>query len=158
VLLCLLFLEAADAAGMPRCTLMSLDGSERLELRGLHQGKVLYVDFWASWCSSCAQSFPFLNALETDLRGRGFSVVGINLDENPEDAQRFLGRFPAQFTVLADVEAQCARTFGVRGMPASYVIGREGAIRAQHLGFRPNQAKDLRDLVETLLAETGGGS
>ncbi|MBN2702339.1 MAG: TlpA family protein disulfide reductase [Methylohalobius sp. ZOD2] len=144
----------AQAAPVPDCVLTTLDGGESRQLREIQQGKVVYVDFWASWCTSCAQAFKFLNAVESDLRDRGFAVIGVNLDENRADAVNFLERFPPRFTVLADAEAQCAKAFGVQGMPASYLIDRTGEVRYRHLGFRSGDADELRRAIEELVAES----
>lgn len=136
----------------PDCTLTTLDGAQRHNLQQF-RGKVLYVDFWASWCTPCAQSFPFMNGLDRDLRDQGLQVLGINLDENPDDARDFLAKLPASFTIVADASQQCAKDFGVQAMPSSYLIDRNGVIRHQHLGFRAGEAEQFRQLVEQLLAE-----
>jgi peroxiredoxin len=146
--------EAGDAA--PNCELTSFGNGQR---QGLEQfrGKVLYLDFWASWCAPCARSFPFMNQLQSDLEGQGLQVLGINMDEKPEDAQTFLAKYPANFTLAFDAGGECARTIGVKGMPSSYLIDRKGIIRHVHLGFRPREAEKLRGLVEQLLTESSAG-
>ena len=111
------------------------------------------VDFWASWCGPCAKSFPFLNEMHQQLKDQGLQIVGINLDENMDEAKTFLATFPAGFTVMADVSKQCAKDFGVKAMPSSYLIDRKGIVHHIHLGFRPGEAKELRLLVKKLLSE-----
>jgi peroxiredoxin len=81
-------------------------------------------------------------------------VIGVNLDENSEDAKAFLTDYPVDFTVATDTGEQCARKFDVKAMPSSYVVDRDGIVRHVHLGFRPGEAEDVRKLVEQLLAET----
>lgn len=137
-----LALAVFQAAAMPVCQPTSPEGN-RIDLEELRAGKVLYLDFWASWCASCAKSFPFLNALAEELGDRGV-VVAVNLDENPADARAFLARHPVRFPVLFDPGAQCARAFAVEGMPATYLIDRLGQVRYRHLGFRPGEARALR--------------
>lgn len=144
-------LEAGQAA--PNCSLTPLGTAERHDLQQL-RGKVVYVDFWASWCSPCARSFPFLNSLHRELRDRGLQVVGINLDEKPEEAKHFLEKHPAEFTVAFDANGRCPQDFGVQAMPSSYLLDREGNIRHVHLGFRRGESEMLRDFVEQLLAES----
>lgn len=136
----------------PQCALAPVREGQRIDLQQ-YRGKVVYVDFWASWCGPCAQSFPFMNNLQRDLRGRGLQVVGVNLDEEPEDAQSFLARRPAQFTIAMDGDRTCARNFGVKAMPSSYLVDRNGVVRHVHLGFRAGEAEQLRNVVEQLLAE-----
>jgi peroxiredoxin len=136
----------------PHCELTPIEGGPSHDLLQQYRGQVVYVDFWASWCGPCAQSFPFMNDLAHDLRSRGLNVVGINLDENPEDAKAFLDRHPAHFTVVADASGQCPQDFGVKAMPSSYLIDRQGVVRHIHLGFRPGEAEQFRAQVEQLLA------
>jgi peroxiredoxin len=142
--------EAGHAA--PNCSLTPVGNEQRYDVHQF-RGKVLYVDFWASWCSPCAQSFAFLNDLDRELRGRGLQVLGINLDEKPDDAKGFLAKHPATFTVAFDAGGRCPQDFGVQGMPSSYLVDRKGIIRHVHLGFRRGEATMLRGLVEQLLAE-----
>jgi len=156
----LIFQANADAIetgqGVPNCTLAPVGGEERYDLRRFH-GKVLYVDFWASWCPPCAQSFPFMNQLDRELRDRGLQVVAINLDEKSDDAYGFLAQHPAQFTVALDGGGSCPQNFGVKAMPSTYLIDRKGIVRHVHLGFRPGEAEQLRTVVEQLLAERPAG-
>lgn len=141
-----------ESRPVPACHLKQLDSDERLDLHKF-RGKVLYVDFWASWCAPCAKSFPFLNRLDRDLKGRGLEVVGINMDEQREDASAFLIKHPASFNVVADVSRSCPRDFGVQGMPTSFLVDRHGVIRFVHTGFRPADASQLRLRIEQLLNE-----
>ena len=136
----------------PNCVLNSLSDKQRRELQQ-YRGNVVYLDFWASWCGPCAQSFPFMNTLHHELRGKGLQVVGVNLDEEPEDAASFLARRPAHFNIVADAEKRCANDFGVKAMPSSYLIDRKGTVRYVHLGFRTGESGELRDVVQKLLAE-----
>ncbi len=137
---------------MPDCVLTATGDSAGYKLKQF-QGKVLYVDFWASWCGPCAKSFPFLNHLDHEFKDRGLQVIGINLDEKPGDAQDFLSQYPAQFMIAADAGQQCATDFGVKAMPSSYLVDRSGHIRHIHLGFKAGAAEELKAVVEQLLAE-----
>ena len=140
----------------PDCALSSLDGGQTSGLNQ-YRGKVVYVDFWASWCGPCAKSFPFLNDLHTQLGAQGLQIVGVNLDEKADDAKDFLAKYPASFTIAADASKQCAKDFGVKAMPSSYLIDRKGIVHHIHLGFRPGEAKELRELVEELLGDKVAG-
>ncbi len=134
------------------CSLTALDGTPVDNLQEL-QGKVIYVDFWASWCPPCVRSFPFLSQLDHDLKDQGLQVIGINLDEKIGDAESFLEQYPVDFTIALDASKQCATDFGVIAMPSSYIIDRKGTIRHIHRGFRSEEAKDLRLAIEYLLTE-----
>lgn len=145
-------LAVEPGSPMPSCTLKSWGTETPVDL-GRFKGQVLYVDFWASWCVPCVRSFSFMNALHRELREQGLQVLAINLDENPEDARAFLARHPADFTVAVDAGGQCPESFGVLGMPSSFLVDRQGVVRHVHLGFRVGEAQELRKLVEDLLAE-----
>ena len=136
----------------PNCVLTSLTDTQLHELRDI-PGKVRYVDFWASWCGPCAQSFPFMNAMTQEFREGGLQIVGINVDEQADAANTFLQKHPADFLILADATGVCPKSFRVMGMPSSYLIDRHGVIRYVHIGFRPGEAGKLRKQVEKLLAE-----
>ena len=134
----------------PACNLTALNGAPANSLQAL-KGEVLYVDFWASWCPPCIQSFPFLTGLQQEYGERGLRVVGVNLDEKIVDAEKFLSDYPAGFTIVADLSKQCAKEFDVIAMPSSYLIDREGIVRYIHRGFRQGETKELRLIVEQLL-------
>jgi thiol-disulfide isomerase/thioredoxin len=149
--------EAAEAAHTaPNCTLTALGDGQGYDLQRF-RGRVLYVDFWASWCGPCGQSFPFMNQLHHELADSGLQVVAVNLDEQPEDAKDFLARHPAHFAVATDASGSCPRDFGVQAMPTSYLIDRRGVIRHVHLGFRPGETGEVRALLRQLLAESPAG-
>ena len=136
---------------MPACKISPL-GENKTEDLQQYKGQVVYVDFWASWCVPCAHSFPFLNELHQEFKDKDLQIVGINMDENVEDAKAFLAKTPAQFNIVADTSAQCAKDFDVEAMPSSYLIDRKGVVHHVHQGFRSEDIKELRVLVEDLLA------
>lgn len=141
--------EQGDA--IPDCTLTATDGTV-LNFKQF-QGKVLYVDFWASWCGPCAKSFPFMNSLNQEFKESGLEMIAVNLDEKSSDAQDFISQNPAGFTIAADAHEQCATDIGLKAMPSTYLVDREGRIRHIHLGFKPEEAAQLKTLVRQLLAE-----
>jgi thiol-disulfide isomerase/thioredoxin len=138
---------------MPTCVLSSFDGGQPVQIEQF-KGKVVYVDFWASWCGPCAKSFPFLNQLDTDFKAKGLQILGVNLDEEKSAAQDFLAQFPASFAIVTDSAGQCAKNFAVQGMPSSYLIDQKGYIQHVHLGFRPSEAEEIRALIQQLI-DTG---
>lgn len=132
---------ALDAgAAAPELTLPGL--KDTVNLAAL-KGKVVYVDFWASWCGPCKQSFPFMNELQAKYRAQGLEIVAINLDAKRADADKFLTETPAAFTVAFDATKDSAKRFEVKGMPYSYVIGRDGKVIAAHKGFNADDRKEL---------------
>src|SRR5215467_9715639 len=123
---------SGDAA--PACSAQLLDGARTVSLAD-YRGKVVYLDFWASWCAPCRESFPFMNELQRDLAGKGLQIVAVSVDKTADDAKRFLARYPASFTIVLDAAATCPAAFRLEGMPSSYVIDRSGAVPAVHVGF-----------------------
>lgn len=150
-----LFMASAEAASVgenaPDCVLTSLTNTP------VHfheyQGKVLYVDFWASWCTSCVQSFPFLNQLTHKFGEQGLHIVGVNLDEKIDDAMVFLGHHPSHFTIANHGGEQCAKSFDVQAMPSSFLIDKKGVIRYTHQGFRAGETEELKAQIVQLLSE-----
>lgn len=142
----------AEHLSAPNCELTSLDENQSYNLQQ-YQGKVVYVDFWASWCGPCVASFPFMNKLHQDLKDKGLAVVAVNLDENRDEGQAFVTEHPVNFAVATDSKQKCARDFQVKAMPSSFLIDRSGKIREVHLGFRAGEAEQFRQVVEQVLAE-----
>ncbi|HZZ88264.1 MAG TPA: TlpA disulfide reductase family protein [Caulobacteraceae bacterium] len=142
---------ATTGAPAPGCALHLQDG--RALALGQLKGKVVYLDFWASWCTSCVLSFPFMSALQESRADKDVMVVGVAMDQQPADAQRFLQRHPARFAIATGDNSQCAVRFGVAAMPSSFVIDRRGVVRAAHQGFRLEDAKVLSGLVDRLADE-----
>ncbi|MEH6825246.1 MAG: TlpA disulfide reductase family protein [Motiliproteus sp.] len=142
-----------EAQAMPRADiqLKGVEGSNHA--LSDYKGKVLLVDFWASWCGPCRESFPWMNSMQQQYQTQGLEVVAINLDEEPELARAFLQQVPASFTVLLDTDAQLPAAFGLIGMPTSYLIDREGRIRARHVGFHASRVDDYENSIKTLLTE-----
>ena len=121
-----------------------------LQLKDL-RGKVVYLDFWASWCGPCRKSFPWMNAMQARYGSQDFVVVAVNVDKDSALAQRFLAEYPAKFTVAYDPDGSIASHYQVKGMPSSYLIDREGKLRASHIGFREKDKPALESTIESLV-------
>ncbi|MDF1692900.1 MAG: TlpA disulfide reductase family protein [Zhongshania sp.] len=115
-----------------------------------YQGKVVYVDFWASWCGPCRASFPFMNDLVKDY-GDNLAVVTVNLDESREDADQFLTEFPANFAVIYDPDGGLAKQYGVRGMPNSFLFNQRGELVHRHDGFTAKDPQIIREQINNTL-------
>ncbi|HSN52593.1 MAG TPA: TlpA disulfide reductase family protein [Woeseiaceae bacterium] len=114
---------------------------------GRYAGKVVVLDFWASWCEPCRRSFPWLNAMHDKYGREGLVIVGVNLDMERADAQRFLDEYPADFSIVYDADQALARQYEVVAMPSSYVIGRDGQLAAKHMGFKVKQQDEYEALI-----------
>ena len=122
-------------------------------LAGL-SGKVVLVDFWASWCGPCLRSFPWMNELQQRHAGEGLVIVAVNLDQDRALADAFLKKLPARFRVEYDPAGQVATRFGVQAMPTSFLIDRRGQVRARHAGFRDALRTEREHQIQQLLKET----
>lgn len=115
------------------------------------KGQVVYVDFWASWCGPCKQSFPWMNDMQAKYGARGFTVVGINVDQKREDAEKFLAATPARFAVAYDTTGKVAEVYQPKGMPTSFLIGADGKVRAVHVGFKDGNREELEREIQSAL-------
>lgn len=119
------------------------------------QGKVVIVDFWASWCAPCRQSFPWLNEMQAKYRDRGLVVIGVNVDRERAEADHFLAQTPADFQIVYDPGGTLAARYQVPGMPTSYVIGRDGLQAGVHIGFRKGMREQREAELQRLLLNAG---
>jgi thiol-disulfide isomerase/thioredoxin len=107
------------------------------------RGRVVYVDFWASWCVPCRASFPWLAKLNERYAARGLTIVAIDLDKDRAAADAFLAKYAAPFKVAFDAPGKTAEAFGVEAMPTSFLIGRDGRVLERHAGFDAKHAAEL---------------
>jgi cytochrome c biogenesis protein CcmG/thiol:disulfide interchange protein DsbE len=112
------------------------------------RGRVVYVDFWASWCDPCRRSFPWLNALRGRYADRGLTIVAINLDKDRRAADVFLEKFPASFMIAYDPAGKTAEAYRVSAMPSSFLIGPTGELLASSAGFDPRKTGALEALIQ----------
>jgi len=117
------------------------------------KGRVVLIDFWASWCPPCKTSFPELDTLYQSYRGRGLEVLAINVDERRKDADAFLADHAHVMPVVFDPKGESALAFAIRGMPSSVVIDRAGNIRFTHMGYSGKVLDSYRDEITLLLSE-----
>ncbi len=118
-----------------------------------YRGKVVYVDFWASWCTPCRESFPWLSGMAQQYRTRNFVVIAVNVDHEHQLAQQFLNNTPANFPVIYDPHGDIAASYKIVGMPSAVLIDRSGRVRFRHDGFSLKKRDEYEAHVRTLLAE-----
>jgi thiol-disulfide isomerase/thioredoxin len=117
------------------------------------KGKVVYLDFWASWCTPCRKSFPWMNELHKKYKDQGLEVIAVNLDKSREPIDQFLAKTPADFTIAYDPSGTVASTYKVSGMPSTYVIDKNGQLQVSHIGFREKDRDELEGVIKELLAK-----
>lgn len=149
----LALLPAAEAvkAGQPLPPLAPLLAGQKLPDTA---GKVVLVDFWASWCVPCKASFPVLNKLQAQYAAKGLVVLGIGVDEDAADFKKFAATMKTTFPLVHDASHEAAGKFNPPTMPTSYLIDRKGIIRFIHHGFKGAKTeKEYTGEIEALLAE-----
>jgi cytochrome c biogenesis protein CcmG, thiol:disulfide interchange protein DsbE len=119
------------------------------------KGRVVYLDFWASWCAPCRESFPWMNRLQGELGHEGLVVIAVNVDRERVDAERFLRKHPAQFRIVYDPDGLLPEKFGVVGMPTSLLIDRNGQVQSRHEGFMLRDRDALRQQIRALVLAQG---
>lgn len=117
-----------------------------------HRGRVVVVDFWASWCKPCRQSIPWLNAMRERYGASGLTIIGVNVDAERADADRFLRDVPIEFEVVFDPQGELAKQFKVQGMPSSYVFDRTGKMVDTYVGFRDAKKDEHEAALKKLLS------
>ena len=137
-----------EAESLPALTGFGLEGN----IPNL-KGKVVYVDFWASWCGPCKTSFPAMNRLQQEFGQKGFVIVGISVDESPAEMHRFLEKTPASFAIVRDASHKLVSVADVSAMPTSFLVDRKGTIRYVHHGFREKDEAALAARITALLTQ-----
>lgn len=138
----------APAFALP--AIQNYDGT--LSLESL-RGKVVYLDFWASWCGPCRISLPALNALQLELGQDKFQVIAVSVDVVEEDALDFLERYKVEYPVVIDTEGDVPKSYAVEGMPSGYLIDQSGMVRSVHVGFKRGDEAKIKVEVEALIQE-----
>jgi thiol-disulfide isomerase/thioredoxin len=129
------------------------------------EGKVVWVDFWASWCVPCRRSFPWMNEMHRKYSAQGLQIVAVNLDMARALADGFLATTPAEFAIRFDPEGKVAKQFDVQAMPSSFVLDASGNVVAKHFGFKLADTDEYERQIQAALSgepipdrsSTGGG-
>ena len=116
-----------------------------------YRGKVVLVNFWATWCEPCREEMPSIERLRASLEGRPFAVLAVNLAEPESRIQKFLDKMPLRFAILLDRDAKVARAWQARMLPATYIVGPDGVIRFQHRGELDWSKPEVRRQIAGLM-------
>ncbi|NLG77765.1 MAG: TlpA family protein disulfide reductase [Xanthomonadaceae bacterium] len=133
-------------AGAPAANAQGLDLSP-------YRGKIVLVDFWASWCTPCRHSFPWLDSMQKRYENQGLVVLGVNVDRERAAAERFLRDVPVQFEILYDPQGVLATKYELLGMPSSFVFGPDGKLLITHVGFKTSERDEREREIARLLNE-----
>ena len=129
-------------AALAALALPSAPGAEIPPALDPVDGKVVWVDFWASWCVPCRRSFPWMNEMLERYGDQGLQIIGVNVDKERALADEFLAATPARFDIRFDPAGALAERFGVEAMPSSFLLDAEGNVIAEHYGFRFEDADE----------------
>jgi len=144
---------AADVGQQaPEFTAPALDDGRKSLSLGTYRGKVVYLDFWASWCPPCLTSLPLLEKLRKEFPSDQFQILAVNVDQDPEKARKFLERTRIGYPSATDPKGRIPQSFGIETMPTSFLIDRRGVIRYVHHGFRKGDVPELRERIRKQLA------
>jgi thiol-disulfide isomerase/thioredoxin len=141
-----------EGAPFPKGVVPTLDGKGKVDITSL-KGKVVIVDFWASWCEPCKIELPALNEMYKKYKSKGLVVIGVNMDEKKADAQAFLKEHPVQVPLAYDGDKQVlAKQIEIDKMPTSFIIDKKGKVAVRHEAFREGDAEKIEQEVKKLLA------
>ncbi len=145
------FAAMAQAEKAPDFTLKSDTGDNvRLEEQ---RGKVVMINFWASWCAPCRKEMPLLEELHDRYEQAGFTLFGVNVEQNPDAAQKFLDDVGVTFPILYDPESTASRAYQVSAMPTTVMVDRDGEVRYVNRGYKEGDEAKYRDQIRELIRE-----
>jgi peroxiredoxin len=141
----------APARGAPDFTLPTL-GGPNLRLQE-QRGRVVLVNFWATWCGPCRVEMPHLNRLYDKYRDAGFVLLAVNIDEDPKTAANLAAKLGMRFPVLLDTDKKVSRLYDLSAMPSTMLIDRDGRVRYTHRGYRDGYEQTYEQQIRALLRE-----
>jgi len=144
-------LVGASSAIAPSFSLPSRSG-DSVSLEQL-KGQVVMLNFWASWCGPCRQEMPLLDQMHKRYSSLGFTLLGVNVEANTKDAERWLAETPVSFPVLFDKESKVSKLYDVNAMPSTVFIDRKGNVRYLHRGYKPGDESEYLNQIRALLKE-----
>jgi peroxiredoxin len=145
-------LMAAEATGPAADFSLPSRGGKPVALSAL-RGQVVLINFWATWCGPCRKEMPLLEQLQKKYASLGFTMLGINVEEDTTQMETFLGDVPVTFPVLLDPANQVSKLYDVAAMPSTVIVDRKGNIRFIHQGYKPGDENRYQDVIRQLIRE-----
>ena len=128
------------------------DSGENLRLSEF-RGEVVMINFWASWCGPCRQEMPLLDELYAQYQPMGFTILGVNVEEDSSKAKQMLSDAPVNFPVLFDNDSEVSKLYNVVAMPSTVLVDRNGNVRYLHQGYKPGYEEAYQQQVRALIRE-----
>jgi thiol-disulfide isomerase/thioredoxin len=123
-----------------------------------YKGKVIYLDYWASWCKPCRQSFSWMNKMHERYGKDDLVIIAVSLDADKKQAKSFLQKIPAKFNIAYDPDGITAEAYGLKAMPTSYLINRKGKLVHTAIGFHGGKTQALEARIKQLLGKSSVAS
>lgn len=142
---------AATKRNAPDFTLPSRSG-EAVTLSEL-KGQVVMINFWATWCGPCRQEMPLLEEMYARYNRMGFTLLGVNVEEDSRGADAYLRETPVSFPILFDSDNEVSKLYDVIAMPSTVILDKEGNVRYLHKGYKPGYENEYLSQIRTLLKE-----
>lgn len=141
--------ELKERENAPPFALSDLEG-KKVRLSDF-QGRIVFLNFWATWCEPCKEEIPAMEKLYRDLKSDSFVIVGVNVKEGKKPVQKFVRDFTVTFPVLLDTEGEVGLLYGAWGLPTTYIIGKKGEVIARVFGPALWGSKESREYFQSLL-------
>ncbi len=126
------------------CSAANLDLTE-------YKGKVVYIDFWATWCNPCLKAFPWMSVLETKFSGKNFVILIVNVDTDIKLAEQFLQKHPLKAVTIFDSDNSIAKQFNINAMPTSFIFDTKGELVEKYSGFNEQKTRRIEEKITHLL-------
>jgi len=136
----------------PDFTLPTFPDNREISLKDF-KGRVVYLDFWATWCPPCRKSFPWMDEMHERYKDEGLSIIAVSVDKKREQIEQFIKKTEPAFIVAHDPAGTVAKAYELRAMPTTYLINRNGQVVMTHMGFRSSDKDKLEATIQSLLEE-----
>lgn len=143
---------AGEASGPAADFSLPSRGGTPVSLSGL-RGQVVLINFWATWCGPCRKEMPLLEQIQKKYAPLGFTMLGVNVEEDTTQMEAFLDDVPVSFPVLLDPANQVSKLYDVAAMPSTVIVDRKGNIRYIHQGYQPGDESRYQDVIRQLIRE-----